>query len=243
MERHGRYAVTMACVSLTPLAAFALFNWIMDPLQFYRKAAYTPEFSLQQRYQNPGLAKNYPYDTAVIGSSLAESLAPSRVEALLGVRSINLSFKGASAFEMNRILRVAIRSGRLKRALWCMDIFAFRGAPDRTAQEEGDFPYHLYDRNPFNDARYLLNLDVFRSSANLLLDSLRGRRREPMDLDQLHNSYSAPEAYSENAVLAKWEKESAAYDRGVRRFSKDPFTLNVLRESFDRNALAFCGFN
>jgi hypothetical protein len=237
-ERYGRYAVTLVAGSLLPLLGFVLFNWAVDPLQFYRRASYRPDFSLQQRYQNPGLARNYPYDTVIVGSSLAESLAPSHVDAILGGKSINLSFAGASAHEINRILRVALRTRKVKRVIWCLDIFGFRGKPDRTAQEEGDFPGYLYDRNPFNDLHYLLNLDIFYSSVDILLAEAGLKERDVLDLDRLHNTYAKPEAYSESEVMKKWAKEEEAYAKGYRRFAQDVFTLESLRTSFDQNALS-----
>ncbi len=222
--------------AMAPLGALALLNWAVDPLQFYRKAAYAPEFSRQQRYQNPGLARNYPYDSVIIGSSLAESLAPSHVEAVLGGQVVNLSFKGASAWEMSRILQVALRTGRVRRVIWCMDLFAFRGAPRRTASEEGEFPDYLYDTNPFNEVHYLLNFDVLKSSWKIVRAALARRPRAVLDLDQLQNSYSAPAAYSREAVLQQWEREKAARARGRRRFGRDSFAPEALQASFELNA-------
>jgi hypothetical protein len=241
MGRYRRYVSAFLIVSLAPVASIAVLNWLIDPLQFYRRAAYPPHFSRQQRYQNPGLARNYPYDTVIIGSSLAESLASSHVEAVLGGKALNLSFAGASAHEMNAILHVALRSGRVRRVIWCFDIFAFRGAPERVVKELGDFPSYLYDRNPLNDYRYLINRDVLRDSWSIVRERISRRPVRALELDRLHCTYEPPAAYAAEKVLQKWAKEEQAYARGFRRFSGTDFHYAALCRSFERNVGAAVG--
>jgi len=51
-----------------------LMNYIVDPFQQYRKPWYNPYFPPQiERYLNPGLAKNYDYDSILIGTSQVET--------------------------------------------------------------------------------------------------------------------------------------------------------------------------
>jgi len=44
------FAGTAAVLSVT----VALLNWLVDPLQYYRRAEYPPEYSIRARYQNLG---------------------------------------------------------------------------------------------------------------------------------------------------------------------------------------------
>lgn len=61
------YGIASLCIIL-------LFNYFVDPFQHYRKATiYTFNYSGNQRYLNPGLAKNYDFNSIIIGTSMTEN--------------------------------------------------------------------------------------------------------------------------------------------------------------------------
>ena len=65
------YLKLAAALALALAALIAFANWRVDPLQFYRRASYPPLLSDALRFQNPGLARNYDYDTLILGTSVS----------------------------------------------------------------------------------------------------------------------------------------------------------------------------
>ena len=83
-----------ACLTLTLLlGALALVVGavvIIDPFEIYHQAtAFIPPIANgTQIYSNAGIAKNYEYDSVVIGSSMTENFLPSQLDGLLGGRCV-----------------------------------------------------------------------------------------------------------------------------------------------------------
>ena len=103
----------------------ALLTSIIDPLQFYHKATwYSPVFSTEQRYQNPGLARNYDYDTIIIGTSMTENFIPAEVDKALGGKTLKLSIRGSTADEHFKIASLALQTGKVKKVLWGLDMIS-----------------------------------------------------------------------------------------------------------------------
>ncbi len=186
--------------------ALGLFNWSVDPLQLYRRAAYQPVFSENQRYQNPGLAKNYEYETVIIGTSHAENFLPSHVERALGERAVKLAISGSTAYEQRLILEKAIETGRVRRVIWVLDHIAFTKPVRAVSTREGDFPFHLYHEGLRTLGLYLLSLD----SLDLSLDALLGRGHR--NLDTL-NAWYADWEFGEGRVMADWYRRGVLLDR------------------------------
>lgn len=163
--KSSRFLLVTLCCTAALLAAVAAFNAWHDPFQQYRlaapgKAAFPRQL---QRYINPGLAKNADYAFVITGSSLMENYSLGDVEQRCGLRAINLATSAISAFEQRKLLETALSHRKVQRVLMTLDFNSFAVAPDKSLPEITDpLPLYLYDRNPFNDVRYLLNADVSR---------------------------------------------------------------------------------
>lgn len=135
-----------------------LLNYIIDPLQFYRRSYYFNNTLYEyQRYQNPGLARTYEYDSVIIGTSMTENFLPRDTKSILGLETLKLSISAGSAYEQAMMLKTAIRTGKVDTVIWGIDLSAFRGAPDRKGVREEEFPAYMYDDSGLNDFLYLLN--------------------------------------------------------------------------------------
>lgn len=148
---------------------FAAFNYAVDPLQQYRVASYYKVCFKNQRYLNPGLARTYPYDTAVIGTSMTDNLTAPMIKEALGLRALALGMDGSSAHEQRLMLESALASGKVKTVLMGFDIPSFSGAPDRFKDGRVSFPFFLYDASIWNDYKYLVNFDTLKLSVTYLL--------------------------------------------------------------------------
>jgi hypothetical protein len=238
MDRHDpddrfarRWLAAVLGGALALLAGVAAFNAWVDPFQQYHLATRFPPrfYSLHHRYIDPGLARNARYDTIVVGSSIMENARNSETDAACGGTAVNLAMPAQSAMEQALILRTALDSRQVKRAIVVLDFNAFAGPPDARQAVAGPLPAYLYDRNPFNDLPYLL-------SAATLLRSLRvvaGDTSEDFTTDP-----DAPWLWAPKKRFARDEVL-----RGLdlahlnARFQQPPRTLEGMRASFDANLL------
>lgn len=112
-----------------------------------------------QVYQNPGIARNFDYDSLIVGSSMTELLYPSLFEKEYGVHPVKVSYSGATTKNINIILNQAYNhhKGEIKYVFWGLDIYASEVPEDSLNMEQ---PEYLYDDKVFNDLSYILNKDI-----------------------------------------------------------------------------------
>ncbi len=147
-----------------------LLNYVIDPLQFYRRSYYFNNILYPyQRFQNPGLARTYNYDSIILGTSMTENFLPSDVKKILGFDVLKLSISAGSAYEQRRIFEVAEDTGKVKNVIWGIDLSSFRGEVTRKGSNEDEFPEYMYDSDFFNDYMYLLNDKTTEYSINTLI--------------------------------------------------------------------------
>ncbi|MFD1179243.1 copper amine oxidase N-terminal domain-containing protein [Paenibacillus puldeungensis] len=210
-------------------AIVGTFVYAVDPLQLYRKSAYEPLFTKQERYQNPGLAKNYAYDTIILGSSMTENFVPSQVGKVLGGKVMKLSMEGSTAKEQRMIADVAIKTGQVKKVLWGIDYFSFR---DDSVRGEETFPYYLYDESKLNDYKYLFNISNVKHALGVLYLP-KAMLPELRTLDMLNN-WDASAVYGAKRVLAKREEARLS----EQMTSETEPSLDIVKKSFDRNTIS-----
>ena len=98
------------------LALVGFVNYEVDPFQQYRVPAnHAPRFYRAfQRYEAPGLARNYSYDRAIISSSFMENVSGSEVDRAFGSgRTMNLCLSAMTAYDGGKVLEVALESHAL----------------------------------------------------------------------------------------------------------------------------------
>ena len=148
-------------------------NYVVDPLQQYRVETFYPIAydGDKERYKNAGFAKNFTYDSVVLGTSMTENFIIDEVEEKLNFKKvIKLCVSGGSAKEQSITLGTSINSNKnLKNVLWGLDTFVFVGNPDRLRQGMGTFPFYLYDTNKLNDYQYLLSIDTLKDSGKAIV--------------------------------------------------------------------------
>ncbi|HEY2628748.1 MAG TPA: hypothetical protein VGI57_06440 [Usitatibacter sp.] len=164
------------------LALAGLVNFEVDPFQQYRvPASHAPRFYRAfQRYENPGIARNYAYDRAIIGSSLLENVSNSEVDAAFGSgKTMNLCLSAMTAYDGGKVLEVALASRPLKQVIYNVDYNAFSGEPDRVGF--GKLPLYLYDGAHWNDYPYLLSTGTLERSFEIVFDRPGGLYRTNAD--------------------------------------------------------------
>jgi hypothetical protein len=231
----SRYLRLCGALALALAALVAAVNWLVDPLQFYRKAAYPPDFAEQARFQNPGLARNYPCDAVLTGTSVSLGFTAGEIRDRLGWDALNLAMSGASAHEQSLMLEVALQTGRARHVLWDLNFEYFRGSPDWVSDYDGAFPAYFYDNNPWNEIpHYLLNIDTTKASARVLLQRAGLHLYRPRPLGELSRLATAHPPGRASVLQSLRKAESAP-----SLFQEQPgeFTREKLTRSFEENVL------
>lgn len=224
-KRFSRYVKQLALLVLVSIIGFGSFNAIVDPLQFYRASWLTPTFTFNQRYQNPGLAKNYPYDSVIIGTSYAENFTPTLVNEKLGWHSLKLAIEGGTLREQYLILKFALEKGKVNNVLWGIEVS--RMGMDPLEINEG-FPLYMYDDALWNDYPYWFSSDVFLRGARTLLVNA-GLMDYPWTMDNI-NTWHHQFTYSEANMWSQWRPVSCqkrTRDDAVQAYVEG-FQINIL---------------
>ena len=197
MNRKKWAALTLSLLGLSIGGTVALVAAV-DPFEVYHKAtAFIPPISNgTQIYSNAGIAKNYAYDSVVIGSSMTENFRPSQLDRLFGGKFVKLCVNAGSSFNHKQMMDMAFATHDVRRVLYGVDVEAltyFYKTP------KCEMPDYLYDDDLFNDVSYWFNKSVLLTYIPECLATLG-----QSDPDQLDTMYSWGDlyAYGREAVLA-----------------------------------------
>lgn len=149
---------------------------LVDPFFHYHKPLekYMPYQLDEAYYKNPGIAAQFDYDAAIVGSSLTQNFRPSQFQQRTGLYTIKLPAPGANLYELNLLLGEALRTHpNLTEIYWGCDLMFMQYPPDNRWL---DFPEYLYDGSPFTDVNYLLDKTVLTRSLTQLESGLAGQR-------------------------------------------------------------------
>lgn len=194
---------------LAVLACSCLPVVIVDPCFHYHRPLKGLSYQLfteLARYQNDGIMKHFDYDAVIAGSSMAATCKVSEADRIFGFRSIKVPYWGATFKEVNDGLNVALaQNGNLKTVIRCLDYNGLAADKDIMLEGYGQFPAYalpryLYDRNPFNDVRYVFNGEFFLMSVYCVLRSLTAETGGGIDFDR-YGSWMRGREFGREAVL------------------------------------------
>ncbi|BDC49529.1 hypothetical protein F183_A18450 [Bryobacterales bacterium F-183] len=218
----------LATAGLT-LTAVGAFNFWVDPFQQYRASAKPRFWHTLQRQITPGLAKRGGYDVVLLGSSMFECFRNSEASQHLGGKAANLSLSSSSAYELGMMLNVALsHTPGVRRVVLDLNVNTYAG-PTNKLWVQGPLPLHMWDRNPFNDVRYLLAADTFQRS----LDIVRGKEDKTYRTD--------PDLPWGWALDVRFSREEAT--KGLlpgdfnQRYKQPPRTTEEMVRNFETNPL------
>lgn len=200
MKKSKTYISTSLVIATIFLTCIAFFNYKLDPLYVFSYPSHDI-FQSNQRYQNPGLARNAVYDTVVMGTSHTENTLASYVDKTLGVNSIRLSIAGSTAHEQFKTLKIALESKQIKQVIWGVDYFTFLGEPNRV-NTQAESPEYLYELGISTPFKYLLSVDTLKMATKALL----GKGTKGIDN---RNTWFNKFTFSEARVKEAWSNECA----------------------------------
>ncbi len=228
--RARRYAQVLLLALVAFTGAVAVFNYVVDPFQQYRKPTWYEAryYRTLQRYVNPGMAKHYDYDTVITGSSMMENTRNSEVGKILNGKAINLAMGAMTAYELRQLLTTILASARAKHIILDLNFNAFAGSPSMQVVTE-PLPLYLYDKNPWNDVHYLLQAQTLGKSTEIALGLNRGVYSTNSDQPWYWADHYE---FSKGATLRGLDLSNIN-----RNFGQSHRTLDGMRASFDANLL------
>jgi len=120
--------------------------------------------------QNAGLIQSQTFNAVLMGTSLAAGIRPSKIDRILGVKSVKLVMNGSGAREQSFVLEAALKK-KADVVIWEIDHWIFRN--DLTdLDSQSFFPANLYRKNVKGAIEYLLNIDTAQESLGLLISEV-----------------------------------------------------------------------
>lgn len=132
---------------------------VVDPYyRYHPPVAGLPLRLVDGRYQNPGVARNFPYDSLLLGTSVTANFDPAVLDRALGCRTQKLIVLGGFFSDFDACLEAAFGSRTIDRVFWGLDSnILLRSEDEKTDQ----LPDYLYHTSPLGDLSYLLNKEMF----------------------------------------------------------------------------------
>jgi len=150
-----KYIAVTAIVTLIMLLCIGMISYIVDPFLQFRARPDTRYF-LNPRFVNGGLAKNYDYNTVIIGSSMAQNYNLNILREMdPGAKPVKLSTGGMNCIEMEYLYSF-VKKEKAKTIIINLDITQFNAL-----FEEIRYPRYLYDDGVLNKLQYLYGYETF----------------------------------------------------------------------------------
>ena len=222
-------------LTLGVLLAVALLTAAVDPLFHFHGPLPGIAYPLDaERYTNDGITRHFSYDAVITGTSVSANFRASQLDALFGCHSIKTVYPAGSYCEIDLALRRTLaRNGAVTLVIRSLDFDREQyllETPEELAA--GIYPAYLYNDEPWDDVRYLLNKDILlKYTAYALFNTLRGGESTSMDA---YSNWTAGKRFGAEAVLAGYPAAPAAPEQpGLTEAERA-----VLRESLERTVLA-----
>lgn len=156
---YRKHCFVFAILSAIALLAVALIVIVVDPFFQYHKPLNRLYYLIDNKIsQNPGIARNFEYDSVILGSSMTINFDTNLFDEMMGINTVKLSYDGAFPKDVDTILTIAKESpNEIKNVFFNVDIYNYKAEPGITAYP---IPEYLYDENRLNDVPYLFNKEV-----------------------------------------------------------------------------------
>lgn len=205
-----------------------------DPFFHYHKPKDTYSYPMKDNlhsYINPGIAKNFDYDTIILGSSMTRAMQPSYIESLTNETCVKLSIPSAYGKDIKDMFDVAVKRGHLKHVILAVDAFAYADDKDL---EANDKPMYLFNDNPFDDIEYVLNKTVLFDHIPSIID--RTKEGLPSTTMDEYQNYAIHNTFGREAVLRK--VQSAYFEESDEEKPADYYLQRGGYENIKQNLLA-----
>lgn len=168
---YERWARRFLAALLAALALCGGIVYAVDPCLYYRMPEDRLPAFFNERYQAAGMAKNVPADTVLLGTSMAANYRAAWIEEFYGGAGLRITIPDGYFSEFDQVVDLLFRENPPERVLFALDLNALirdgGGVTDA-------MPEYLYNRNPLDDVKYLLNKDSLYYSLYALITARQG---------------------------------------------------------------------
>ncbi len=166
---------------LTSLIIISTVQIAIDPCFQYHLPLFGMEPVLKnERYQNPGVAKNFDFDNTIIGNSMSENFSADDFSEIYGGKTVKLTSAGSHPLDWTFLFEILLRREKpVNHIILNLD----KGVMDSSIAElKEELPTFLYDDNILNDVEYWLNFSVIKSlTIRCVFDNLSGTVVNPSE--------------------------------------------------------------
>ena len=248
-----KWVLRTIAFSLAALVIIAAVAFLFDPFMQYRVTDY--KYFLRSRYVNPGIIKNYPYDTVVIGSSMMQNFNMQSFRDKLDCDPIKVTIGGISMNEILELIGLINRQNKAQKMYMSTDLYLLNSI---SATDRMRIPRHLLDDNFINDYKYLLGYETWMRfiPVNIVINAMYllgmdipDKIYQSTDIDYIEywnddftfgediviNYYlrtrnSVAVADNDNDYVGDLSNVNALYDRMVLRFNEFAETIDTEKE-------------
>ena len=184
---------------------------VIDPYYHFHKPLNGIEYRGQNAlYNNNGMLRNFDYNALIIGTSMTSGFSEEEASQLFDENFIRTTFLGEGFYLLNENMKTALlHQPDLKHVIRSVDTLWFVTPPEWKSTEE--YPDYLYDENPFNDVRYLYNIDVWHETMIPTVIATVSRRGNENAGDSSENAKA--DAYlNHEEALAHYERPERSDD-------------------------------
>lgn len=197
------YIIGFMATALVVLSLVTAFNYYVDPFTYYHQPWTPINLSKNQRYANPGLARNQDYELVVLGTSHVMEISSSRLTEITGQKSINLPFTAGLIREMVELLRLVLEQDKAGTIILEMNFPSF-SLGDAVSNYPDEFPMYLYRPRMEMPFRYLMSFDTLRTSFQAL--------DKPGRITLDNKDDIGARQYGRERVVAAWNFQNRTWD-------------------------------
>lgn len=190
-----RFFIQFIVTFIFLLGAVCFFSWKVDPFFQYREPMEQEKAYMHMPvYQTAGAARNFRYDSAIVGSSMTENFRSSWFDEM-DLNTVKLSYSGARTTDLRAILeQVYASDNEIKYVFMDVNDYQLTTSPTSYYTKRPDY---LYDGKVWNDGEYLLNNDIFWMSVGRVAEKVLDKQP---DIDDAY-TWEDPELFSGASVL------------------------------------------
>lgn len=205
------------------LLIVGIFNYIIDAQQQIR---YNENWVLgEERVINNGLARNYNYNTAIIGSSTSQNILKEDVDRLFNTDSVNIALSGSTALEHRNLLNLVVKKENIKRIIYGLDYFSYN-------REGVTIEIIDYGKNKRELLKYIFNITTLKNNLKIIVKNLL--KRNTKNWIYTHSYWGKGFKFTEENLLTfDSNTQFGAQNLGTMKEIKLGYKYKILKYNFD----------
>lgn len=232
-DRYGRWLALTLGLSLAALGLLGGTVAAVDPFFHFHGPLGGLAYPIDnERYQNDGISRSFSYNAVLTGTSMTENFKASLFDSQFGVESIKIPFAGGYYREVDEAVRRALDyNPKIQLVLRSLDGNFLICDKDQW-NEDAPRPEYLYDKNPWNDVKYLFDKDVLLGNVGAVLERTRAGLATTTFDEYMH--WAPDKEWGREAVLKTYERMPRAVE--VQAFTEQD--RRMVEENIEQNVLA-----